>query len=214
MQEFFIIGSQRSGTTMVRLALDSHPNATVHDEILGYKLLCSNESFSYEQGTTHAGYKVPRFTEQLANRKLADTGIEENTSWKYDGRPIIYLVRDVRDTICSMMNLKVGQNTSWLDTYGRQGLKAQLANQGFVNKYRNELTIAKSHGWTPLDVGALLWQYKTQPLSDYLDKGWPVLPIRYETLVKNPEQSLKKAAEFLDLEWSDKVLQHHKSSHG
>ena len=65
MQErFFILGCQRSGTTLLRLILEVHPDVFCYDELKGYAVLQG----AIQEDLPHArliGFKIPRWTEQM-----------------------------------------------------------------------------------------------------------------------------------------------------
>ncbi|MBF0635142.1 MAG: sulfotransferase, partial [Nitrospinae bacterium] len=66
MERFFISGCQRSGTTMLRLALESHPDVHCFDEIIGNDILVreakgEKAEFTVKEGATRIGFKIPRF---------------------------------------------------------------------------------------------------------------------------------------------------------
>ena len=213
MNEFFIVGSQRSGTTLARLVLNSHPKVLVYDEVVGYGFLCTGRREGLTDKITHVGFKLPRFTEQLAHSTLKDHGIKESTEWSYGDQAIIFMLRDVRDTVCSMNGLMLGKKTSWLASYGASGLKAQLGNPAFQEKYTDDIAMARRWGWPLVCIGAIHWKYKTAAVMDYIERGWPVMPLQYEALVNKPRPLLRKTVQFLGLEWSPKLMQHHQTEH-
>jgi hypothetical protein len=69
MRRFLITGCQRSGTTLLRLILGSHSKIHCYDEYLAYARLRDGDA-SEAQGCQLVGYKIPRWTEQLNDRKI------------------------------------------------------------------------------------------------------------------------------------------------
>ena len=52
----------------------------------------------------------------------------------------------------------------------------------------------------------MFWRYKTSKYFDMVRMGWPTIPVHYENLVIQPEACLKIIFKFLEIEWSDDVL--------
>jgi hypothetical protein len=208
---FFILGCQRSGTTLVRLVLECHPLIQCLDEIEAYKaLLISHPTIAPQK--KWVGYKIPRWTEQLCEPTLWDDGLDETGPQFYDSDPILFLLRDVRDTVVSMTRLMAGEK-SWLEVYGRPILAAKMAKQDFRSRYAREIAFLEKADWPAVSVGALYWKYKTQAFFDYRDRGLPVCGVSYEKLVAHPETHLKRILSHLDLPWDPNLLDHPRFPH-
>ena len=126
---FFIAGCQRSGTTLMRLILECHPDIFCFDETEAYKALLQSPS-QQPAGKSLIGFKVPRYTEQFAEPLARDFGLEETAINLYHSDPILFMLRDVRDTVASMMRLKA-RETSWLEFRGRSILAAKIEDPRF-----------------------------------------------------------------------------------
>ncbi len=208
---FFIVGCQRSGTTLLRLVLESHSKIFCYDEIHGYRALMMRD-FSESQESERVGFKIPRWTEQLTQAQLGDEGQEEVTPNFYAGQKILFMLRDVRDTVTSMLTLKTGDD-NWLTTYGRRILAAKMQDDTFRQRYATEIALMDSASDKLVAAGAFYWKYKTQAYFDYQARGFPLLGIRYEHLVTYPEVCLRSILEFLELEWEDALQYHAKLEH-
>lgn len=68
-KEFLIVGCQRSGTTLLRLVLESHSSIISIDEPASYELLSNNKKLEIKKKNLKEkkwiGFKIPRFTEQI-----------------------------------------------------------------------------------------------------------------------------------------------------
>src|SRR5450432_804888 len=141
MQErFFILGCQRTGTTLIRLILDAHPEVFCYDELKGYAALqkCVQENLPHVR---LIGFKIPRWTEQLTHRVLFDEGLEGPCHNFYRGERILFLQRDVRDTIASMLKLKAGES-NWCDIWVPRIIEAKFAHdETFRLRYSAELDL-------------------------------------------------------------------------
>jgi len=214
MNEFFIAGCQRSGTTLMRLILSSHSMIRCFDESEGYKLLTVGklEQLDFDKAQKLVGFKIPRFSEQLLWATMSDTDYGEFPSF-YHGAPVIFLVRDYRDVIYSMAQLRYPDGESWLRKHGQRILKFQAGHPEFKAEYKKILTTVEQAGFPDHLVGALYWKYKTDALFSLIDARMPVIGIAYEDLVNNPKNELAKLVDFLGLQWENALLQHNKLDH-
>jgi hypothetical protein len=210
---FFIAGCQRSGTTLLRLVLECHPQIFCFDELTAYSALARGE-VAIPPGKRLAGFKIPRWTERLDDDVCRDEGHAETAPRFYRGEPILFLVRDVRDTVASMMRLQMTAEQNWLEFCARPILEAKVRDsEAFRHRWSRELGLLRRSGNCPAMLGALYWKYKTQAYFDYRRRGWPVLLVRYERLVRQPEHSLQRAIRCLGLDWDPRLLEHPQLPH-
>lgn len=217
MDRFFISGCQRSGTTMLRLILESHPSIQCFDEAAGYDLLVreskdEGREFPVKEGASLLGFKIPRFTEQLTWLEFSDPDYGVFSSF-YKDQKIIHVVRDVLDVIGSMMRLKAPGGASWIDRYGRSILQALIQHPNVKAIYKKQYAALERQGLPVHLVGALYWEIKNQGFFDLLEHNKPVYAVRYESLVGSPEIELQKLSQFLGVSWSDSLLNHPEHPH-
>lgn len=212
MDRFFISGCQRSGTTLLRLILESHPNIQCYDEGLGYDILI-NESkgdgkeFLVKEGATLSGFKVPRFAEQLTWIEFSDPDYGVFPSF-YQDQKVIHVIRNPLDVVGSMMKLKTNDETSWLDQYGCSILQALIQHPNISAVYKNKYVAIERQGLPVHLVGALYWEIKNQGFLELLEHNKPVCAVRYESLVSSPKIELLKLSQFLEVSWNDSMLNH------
>jgi len=139
IRRFFIVGCQRTGTTLLRLVLECHPEIACLDETNSYRSL-SNLKATVPRSKTLLGFKIPRWTEQLHEATLGDFGQTETAAQFYDGEPLIFLLRDVRDTVVSMCQLRMGRQT-WMDVAGRPILDSKLRQPEFRERFAREIAL-------------------------------------------------------------------------
>ncbi len=217
MDRFFISGCQRSGTTMLRLILESHPSIQCFDEAAGYDLLVRESKgerceFFVKNGAALLGFKIPRFAEQLTWSEFNDPDYGVFPSF-YKNQKIIHVFRNALDVVGSMMRLKVLGGDSWLDRYGRSILQALIEHPNVSALYRKKYVILERQGLPVHLVGALYWEIKNQGFFNLLKLNKPVYAVRYETLVGSPEIELLKLSQFLGVSWSDSLLNHPEHPH-
>ena len=210
-KRFYIIGCQRSGTTLLRLVLDSHNEIFCYDETKSYEILSGSNNIELSN-VKNIGFKIPRYTEQLNEKTLSDYGITPCKNF-YNNDPLLFIVRNVYDVICSMINLKVDKK-SWLTEWGIPIIQFWIKNKiNFKNMFREELELIENSKFSELLYGALYWKFKNLAYFSYLKSNYPILKIQYENLVRSPEKELPKIAEFLKVDMEKSLFNHHKVSH-
>jgi hypothetical protein len=92
LKRFFIIGCQRSGTTLLRLILNSHSEISCADENISYDVLSDSNKFQNFLETKNKkkwiGFKIPRFTEQINNHSIYDYGLSTPIQNFYEMNPL------------------------------------------------------------------------------------------------------------------------------
>ncbi len=209
---FFIAGCQRSGTTLLRLVLECHPDIYCLDEETSYPALARGDC-PKPHGERWTGFKVPRWSEQFAQTIAQDEQHDVRAVDFYHGEPIVWLLRDVRDVIASMLKLQMTATQSWLEFCARPILEGKIARPDFAERWEAEIAQLRLRADSAAAVGALYWKYKNQALLDYQRRGYPILPIRYEALVRSPRRQLRQITNFLGIAWDDRLLHHAQLPH-
>jgi hypothetical protein len=209
-QWFFIAGCQRSGTTLLRLVLECHSQIFCFDEAQSYRVL-EQRTHDGAIGKRLVGFKIPRLTEQLDQADPRDHGLPERVGPFYRGQPVIFMVRDARDVVSSMLKLR-GQR-SWLEEWAIPIIEDKARDPEFARHYRRELALCRSVE-SPAAYGALYWSFKNDALERYLRAGHPVLPVRYEALVAEPRRELGAICRFLGVALEPTLLAHARQAHG
>lgn len=212
---FYILGCQRTGTTLLRLILESHSSIHCFDETLGYEILRARDFSSLPgKNVSRIGFKIPRWTEQLLEHRVIDEVEHTGCGAFYLGEPLLFVHRDAKAVVSSMIRL-IEDGSPWIERWGRPLLlnKIEKSNK-FCSRYFEQIKLLKEYNYSQAAVGALYWVYKTESYFDYCQAGLPILAVRYEDLVTSPETVLRLIVSHLGLEWEESLLTHEKLSHG
>jgi hypothetical protein len=198
---FIIVGSQRSGTTLLGLALGAHPDITVFDEDVSYKLLDSGK-FNCE---TFCGFKCPVYTHRYKIFKRM-----------YPNANYLFVSRNILSIVSSMLNLKMGDGRSWAESQAYNGLVRSLStleNRKLKNAITGKLKEFKTKR-DFIEIATLCAYVKQYYITEYMQNNLRVLEVVYEDFVLNPKKELMRILNFLDVGWHDNVLVHHTKSKG
>jgi hypothetical protein len=205
---FLIIGCQRSGTTLTKFVLEAHPAVVCFDEDISYQVL-SYSLDRVKQALNHKrwlGFKVPRWTEQLNGPVYRDFCEPAERGAFRDIPKLIFLVRDVRAVVYSMLTTMVGSEP-WLHAAGIPILRHNIATRPeFRSRYASQIGYLEKTGYADCAAAALYWLFKTESLPEYERLGFDLMRLHYEELVKEPERSLRRVTSFLQIPWNDRLL--------
>ena len=194
----------------MKLLLECHPDVRCYDESCAYPILAGRIAALADR--LYVGFKVPRLTEQLGAEIFRDHGLPDFRNIYLD-EPIIFMLRDVRDVVASMISLKYDTLT-WLDKWGLPALDFKLQRDPVFNtRYAAIIAPYRHSQFIRIAGAALYWRYKVDALFEYIDRQFPVLPVRYEELVLRPEIELLRVCGFLRVRWDAALLRHHELPH-
>lgn len=205
----FLLSPYRSGTTLFRFCLDSHPDLAVPPEtdflLPLLKVLDDDPSL---RGLEDVGYNADQITEKVA-----------------------CFARQFHDTYA----VSKGAAAGWLDKSPRyaespETLARAYSSAKFIIMHRRPLdqihsftrggtfvhpALGQPESGRPLiEVAAQYWASTTRRLLEFSKDHYPdVLEITYEDLCSEPELTLRSVTDHLQLEWNEEVLNYHKHPH-
>lgn len=191
----FIVGCQRSGTTLLRLILDSHPNISCGPEtrfLAGFADLTAGSwprlsLYGFPKDYWHdkvavlfdsiqADYAASRGKVRWADKTPRYALCLDYLNELFPTCQVVHVVRDGRDVVASHR-----------DRWGYlSALKA-------VEKWPRYIKVARSAG---------------ERLSAHR-----YLEVRYDSLVTETEKTLRQLLAFLDEPWDDALLHHDQAPH-
>ena len=194
----FVIGSMGSGTTLLRLMLDSHPNIMIAQETGFLRAVM-------------AQYYIPfwKFVgEWLSRIGMTEAELDESCRTFYDD-------------IFSQAAAKRGA-TRWGDKTPYHVHHMDLAarvfpDAQFIATVRHPGAVANSVGRFKWDwnKGVEHWTHSNQNMVDAgIKLGDRFHLIRYEDLVTDTEPVLREVLDFLQEPWKDEVMAHHEVQGG
>lgn len=203
-RSFLIVGCQRSGTTLLRLVLDSHSRIRCHDEFHTSSVLSSPSAAI--NADYLVGLKAPMLTEQLGHERLV-IGLSSFSN-SYASQKLLFVVRDVRDVVASMLALKV-DGRPWLEGFALPWLKYRSRmDERFHGTYASTFAKVQDARYPRVAGASVYWRTKVDSYFEYLNRGFPQLLIRYEDLVARPRLELLRICGFLEIPWEDSLLCH------
>lgn len=215
-----VAGSQRSGTTLLNLILDSHSEIYGIDE-----MQFQEEKLSLY--LNHADYYP------LVSFKLPSYSAFIDFIKRIPDVKVLWCMRDYRDVISSMLKLNLNWNNGSLpwavhpsgalreiinceaalkDRATAEVKKLLLAYHGMPNIHT--LPSLKEKREKAVYTAALCWRLKQELLTIYDDQKVDYQIVKYEQLIKTPKESIKAILLFIGIDWSENMLQHHKLHSG
>lgn len=217
----FVVGCQRSGTTLFRFLLGARADVRSVDEEVAYPILTGQQPEPDGDGADGPGetrrrltvYKIPRYAEQLLLEDVRDELFGTNPQF-YRREAGVFIVRDPRDVVASMCALRAGENKSWVSVYGRAMITHRLAERAdFAERHADAIDELRDRDWPDHLTAALYWRVRNEALPAYVEAGLPLLPVAYEQLVADPTPHLRRICEHLDLPFDERMLRHQDAEH-
>jgi Sulfotransferase family len=209
----FIVGCGRSGTTLVRAILDSHPElAVVHESRFIPSMLSDRDRLERD-----GGLDLDRFVEDLFSRRTVasrvdtwDVGREELRAELEAARPgdVPSAIRVVYRAYADRRGKPLyGDKTPgyvrWIDVIGEAFPEARFVH--VVRDGRDVALALREVDFGPADLvqAAHTWRRKVLGARQAGQGLGPerYLELRYEDLVRDPESTARTLCSFLDLDY-------------
>ena len=212
----FIVGVGRSGTTMLRLMLDAHPELTIPPETHFVPALID----AIDGGATpEQAVEVMTAVRQWGDLHTEPAEVLERWSAldEFEAGPALRAFYEIFPT--RMGKPRYGEKTP---SYVRSMIKIEgvLAEARFIHVIRDGRDVALSR-WkrtlgdkdpAPASKVAETWQRRIRRAQRHGSKVRHYLELRYEDLVTDTEPNLRRICEFLELEWDPVVLRYYEGA--
>ncbi|UCD38051.1 MAG: sulfotransferase [Fidelibacterota bacterium] len=203
----FLGGAGRSGTTLLRVILDSHPNIACGPELkvipalakMWYQFHTSffqtlqsyhltrreiNHLFANMMLTLFEKYRCSQGKPRIAEKSPNNVFFFQHLHNLFPDSPLIHVIRDGRDVVCSLLTM------DWVN-----------AVSGEPFDYTQDVGKAAKYWSDAVRAGRQMLEEESKR-DRYTE-------IRYEDIVINPEETLKKLFTFLVEPWDPIVLKYH-----
>jgi hypothetical protein len=206
----FIVGVSRSGTTLLRLMLDAHPQLTIPPE---------TQFFSDVAQACRAGATPEQLIELLtAQRRWGDFRLDsgellQRLRGKEEPGP-----RFVMRNFYELYAEKQGK-PRWGDKTPGYAERIKRINQvlpesRFVHLIRDGRDAALSRSNRagkddPIEVTARRWKKRITIAREQGAEVDHYMEMRYEDLVSDPEANVRRVCEFIELDFDSAMLRHH-----
>ena len=224
----FVVGCQRSGTTLTGQILGAHPNAVLIDEPDG-SMRWMRATFESGASPTaslqrwrslrsaRANYKNPRerFTllgrvrKQISHLILKSpnlTFFSRQIAARYPGSPVVYLVRDVRDVVASVSHTRPEILESQTERI--------RARPELFERFPKETELLFDPGTPAYARTAAMAVIKMSLGEDFQRVGLPTMRVRYEDLVSEPQRWVPRLLAHVGLPVASEPLAHHRTLDG
>ena len=211
----FVVGVGRSGTTLLRLMLDAHPQLAVPPEtgFVPDLIDAAREDDATPESLTQV---------LVTHRRWGDFGLEASElTERWRALPQIKPGPAVR-AFFELYAEKQGK-PRWGDktpgyTQHIRKISKVLPEARFIHLIRDGRDVTLSRTKTlalkdvPITKSARRWKKRLKRAQRQGAKVEHYLELRYETLVSEPEATLRQICEFIELPWDDAILHHHERS--
>jgi hypothetical protein len=217
---FFIVGAERSGTTMLRLMLNAHPEVVVPSETWFLIDLMNALPLTGPLDTTHQERACQVI---VSHRRWKDMGIPDAVLVDRVMRLTRPALADVMSAIYAEL-LERAQKSRWGDKTPEYVIEIDRLHRVFPeSKFLHVIRDARD---VSLSLMKKQWRgtftvNAARYWSNYVTRGMISgrrLPaglyreVHYEDIVRDPERSLREICEFLELRYTDDVLHFHRGA--
>ncbi len=213
-----MLGCQRSGTTLLRLILNSHPKIYCYGELTSYSFFEKN--LKEHHNKKYSAFQLPIWTELFSEYDCIQ-------KYKKEQDKILFIFRDPKQTISSMKSLSCYRKDCWF------GINDMILEKNYINyevvpnvnlwmndksrcfkeKFGKQIKKYKNTKWENLIKAICYWKYKNYSYFKIKKMNWKIKLVNYENLVKNPEKELRSIMKFLEIEYNKDILFHHTKKH-
>ncbi len=198
----FVLGRQRSGTTMLMRAFHRHPDMLVVDEHHDSPVF---RDYRIRSADTVRALLAEAHFPAVALKPICDSHRIRDLRRDFPDGHLIWLYRDFRDVANSSLRKFDGATRAVrLVCTGRPG--GGWFREGISPPVENILRDAWHPHLTDFDLACLAWWARNRPVIESGLIGLPALTLlKYETLVSEPSAVLRWLFQRLDIPYCERV---------
>jgi sulfotransferase family protein len=207
----FVVGVGRSGTTLLRLMLDAHPDLAIPPETHFIRKLVR----IYERGTPSSSEALDVIA---GSRRWRDFGLSRDDLRVRLEQIDMLTAGEALRTFYATYAERFGKSrwgdksTIYLTRMAK--IERVLPEARFVHLIRDgrdvALSLVKTHlRGRSLEKAAGNWASRVMFARRQGREIRHYLEVRYEALVRNPEAVLRRVCDFVELPWNAKMLEYH-----
>jgi hypothetical protein len=214
----FLVGSGRSGTTLLRAMFDSHPDLAIPDEV-SFIVRLSRPHYAHRYGWPREFRAEPCADLLLANGSLRRWGLDPDEVRSALLHPPAGSFADAVRRLYQLWaerqgKPRYGDKTPTHVLYLRR-LARTFPEARFVHLIRDGRDVALSYldaGWGPstVDDAAIEWRRRVAAGRRAGRRLGPERyeEVRYEDLIADPESAVTRLCRFVDLPWDERMLRY------
>lgn len=223
IEPFFIIGAQRSGTTLLRLMLNAHSRIAIPEEGTFWMPLLRKYGSS-PQKKIH-GHRLRSYLDYIKNNP-------QFRLWGCDQKDFFEII-ERREHGCTLAELMVGLYSGYARYHGKSlfgdktpsffrmvpALNQLFPDARFINLVRDGRDIYLSaqkmdSAGRNISVAAMEWNFKVRQAARALQGLGPErrITVRYEDLIGDPHATLEKICNFLMINFESAMLDYWRNS--
>ena len=216
----FVVGVPRSGTTLLRLMLDAHPDLTIPPETHFVPKLISHFEQWVDEGAGTGELRARAFGLITTHPRWGDMGLDPEPLRTRLAQHDPLTAGDAARSFYEAYAAQAGK-PRWGDksppyAWKSRRIQRALPEARFIHLIRDGRDVALSLSevsWGPggLAESARKWVHdmsRARKRAESLRPG-TYMEARYEDLVVDPEPVVRRVAAFVDLPWSDAMLCYH-----
>jgi hypothetical protein len=195
-----VVGLQRSGTTMLMDIFHLHPETEVFDEARDSRCfvdfrLRDLQTLRQVIGASH--YRFPCF------KVIADSHILPSILDRLPNAKVLWMYREPGPNAASRL-VKFPQGTASIRAVCADHAGRGWFAEGLSQPVRSTLRSLDCSRFTDFDYAHLVWWARNQLYFEMELASDPrVRPLRYETLVANPEPTMRALCDWTGMGWSE-----------
>lgn len=226
-EPFFIVGSGRSGSTLLRAMLCAHPNIGIPPENGAlrnvYRAYVLYGGMPWEVLVEHVLvelYKAESFMHWDMDRSELGVQLKQLPDKHRTLNSVITVIyQDYLEK--QFVGASLWGDKTPLNTFNLTRINTIFPNARYIHILRDGRDVVASYKKAGLRnvrgviEAAYFWKDAVSQLRKLVRKGIilesNLLQVKYENLVKNPKKELKRICIFLNIEYRDEMLRHDKS---